>query len=73
MIAVIILSTVITNYLVVGTVNIYLVMIYLAIFKYGHMEVICLSVFLGMLGVYKHRKNFVRIKNGTEPTFRSTL
>jgi len=73
MIGVMILSTLITNYLVVGTINIYLVMIYLAIFKYGQVKVICLSIFLGILGIYKHRKNFVRIKNGTEPTFRSTL
>jgi len=73
MVAVIIASTIITNYLVVGTVNIYLVMIYLSIFKYQSMELIILSVFLGILGVYKHRMNFVRIKNGTEPTFRGTL
>tara|TARA_B100000959_G_C14854773_1_gene571646 strand:- start:250 stop:840 length:591 start_codon:yes stop_codon:yes gene_type:complete len=73
MVAVIIISTVITNYLVVGTVNIYLVMIYLAIFKYQSTEIMCLSILLGVLGVYKHRMNFVRIKNGTEPTFRGTL
>jgi len=73
MVAVIILSTVITNFLVVGTVNIYLVMIYLAIFKYQSVELIVLSTLLGILGVYKHRMNFIRIKNGTEPTFRGTL
>ena len=72
-IAVIIASTVITNFLVVGTVNIYLVMICLAVFKYQSVELIVLSVLLGILGVYKHRMNFVRIKNGTEPTFRGTL
>jgi len=73
MVAVIILSTVITNFLVVGTVNIYLVMIYLAVFKYQSVELIILSTLLGILGVYKHRMNFIRIKNGTEPTFRGTL
>ena len=73
MVGVIIASTVITNYLVIGTVNIYLVLMYLAIYKYGHSEIIYLALFLSILGIYKHRMNFVRIKNGTEPTFRGTL
>lgn len=73
MVAVIILSTVITNYLVIGTVNIYLVMIYLSIFKYQTIEITILSIFLAILGIYKHRANFIRIKQGTEPTFRGTL
>tara|TARA_Y100000588_G_C14143568_1_gene877298 strand:- start:80 stop:685 length:606 start_codon:yes stop_codon:yes gene_type:complete len=73
MLAVIILSTLITNYLVVGTVNIYLVLMYLALYKYTSPEILYVSLFLSILGIYKHRQNLVRIKNGTEPTFRSTL
>ena len=73
LIAVIILSTIITNYLVVGTVNIYLVMIYLAVFKYAQTEIIIMSILLGILGIYKHRMNFKRILDGSEPTFRGTL
>ena len=73
MVGVIIASTIITNYLVIGTINIYIVMICLAVFKYTHSEIICMALFLAMLGVYKHRKNLIQIKNGTEPTFRSTL
>ena len=73
MISVIILSTIITNYLVAGTVSIYLVMIYLAVFKYAQTEIIIMSVLLGILGIYKHRMNFKRILDGSEPTFRGTL
>ena len=73
MIATLMLSTIITNYLVVGTVNIYLVMIYLAVFKYGQTEIIIISVLLGIQGFYKHRMNFKRILDGSEPTFRGTL
>ena len=73
MIGVIIASTIITNYLVIGTINIYIVMVCLAVFKYAHAEIIYISIFLAALGVYKHRKNLIQIKNGTEPTFRSTL
>ena len=73
MLAVIILSTLITNYLVVGTVNIYLVLMYLALYKYTSPEILYVSLFLSILGIYKHRQNLVRIKNGTEPTFKSTL
>ena len=73
MLAVIISSTLITNYLVVGTINIYLVLMYLAIFKYTSPEILYVSLFLSILGIYKHRQNIVRIKNRTEPTFRSTL
>jgi glycerol-3-phosphate acyltransferase PlsY len=73
MLAVIISSTIITNYLVVGTINIYLMLMYLAIFKYTSPEILYVSLFLSILGIYKHRQNIVRIKNRTEPTFRSNL
>ena len=70
MIATLMLSTIITNYLVIGTVNIYLVMMYRSIFEYGSTEIIVASALLMVLGLYKHRKNFIRIVNGTEKTFR---
>jgi glycerol-3-phosphate acyltransferase PlsY len=73
MIGVLILSTIITNYLVAGTINIYLVMIYLAVFKYAQTEIIIISILLAILGIYKHRMNFKRILDGSEPTFRGTL
>ena len=73
LIGVIISSTIITNYLVTGTINIYLVMIYLAVFKYAQTEIIIMSVLLAILGIYMHRKNFKRILDGSEPTFRGTL
>ena len=74
MLGVIILSTLITNYLVVGTVNIYVVLMYVSIYKYtSSPEILYISIFLSILGIYKHRQNLIRIKNGTEPTFRSTL
>ena len=74
MLGVIISSTLITNYLVVGTINIYFVLMYLALYKYtASPEILYVSLFLSILGVYKHRQNLVRIKNKTEPTFRSTL
>tara|TARA_Y100001936_G_scaffold189177_1_gene187629 strand:- start:779 stop:1423 length:645 start_codon:yes stop_codon:yes gene_type:complete len=70
MILTLFLSTIITNYLVIGTVNIYLVMMYRAIFEYPSTEIIITSLFLMALGLYKHRKNFLGIMNGTEKTFR---
>ena len=73
MIAVMLLSSVITNYVVIGTVNIYIVMMCLAYFKYESYELLEISVFLGALSIYKHRMNFVRIMKGTEPTFRGNL
>ena len=73
-IPVIILSTLITNYLVVGTLNIYFVLMYLALYKYTTSpEILYASLFLTALGIYKHRHNLLRIKNRTEPTFRSSL
>jgi len=74
MVGVIILSTLITNYLVVGTLNIYFVLMYLALYKYTTSpEILYASLFLTVLGIYKHRHNLLRIKNRTEPTFRSSL
>lgn len=73
MVGIIILSTVATNYLVIGTVNIHLVMLYLAVFKYGNPGIIGIALFLTALSIFKHRENFKRIKNGTEPTFRGAL
>ena len=70
MILTLFLSTIITNYLVIGTVNIYLVMIYRSVFEYGSMEITILSALLMALGIYKHRMNFIGIYNGTESTFR---
>ena len=73
LIGIIISSTIITNYLVSGTVSIYLVMISLAVFKYAQTEIIIMSILLGALGIYKHRMNFKRVLDGSEPTFRGTL
>ena len=73
LIGVIISSTIITNYLVSGTVSIYLVMISLAVFKYAQTEIIIMSILLGALGIYKHRMYFIRVLDGSEPTFRGTL
>tara|TARA_B100000579_G_C22649686_1_gene765578 strand:+ start:346 stop:954 length:609 start_codon:yes stop_codon:yes gene_type:complete len=73
MTAVIIITTIVTNYLVIGTLNIHLVLVYLSFFKYGSIEIILISLFLTGLSIYKHRENFIRIKNGTEPTFRGAL
>ena len=70
---IIILSTVATNYLVIGTLNIHLVLVCLSFFKYESVEIIIASIFLTLLSIYKHRENFIRIKNGTEPTFRGAL
>lgn len=70
MILTLFLSTLVTNYLVMGTVNIYLVMIYRSVSEYGSMEITILSILLMALGVYKHRANFIGIYNGTEKTFR---
>ena len=70
MILTLFLSTIITNYLVIGTLNIYLVMMYRSIFEYGSTEIIVISALLMTLGLYKHRNNFIRIANGTEKTFR---
>ena len=73
MVVLIFLSMIITNYLVIGTLNIYIVLMCLSIFKYTSPEVLYISLFLSFLGIYKHRRNLLRVKNGTEPTFRSTL
>ena len=73
MVGVIILSTLITNYLVVGTMNIYLILMCLSLFKYTDPGVLYISILLSALGLYKHRMNLVRIKNKTEPTFRSSI
>ena len=73
MVAVIFSSMVITNYLVIGTVNNYIVLTALCVLKYQSPEVLGIALFLSALGIYKHRENLVRIKNGTEPTFRSNL
>ena len=73
MVGVIILSTIISNYLVVGVMNIYLVLMCLSLFKYTDPGVLYISIFLLVLSIYKHRMNFVRIKNKTETTFRSSL
>ena len=73
MVAVIFSSMVITNYLVIGTVNNYIVLTALCVLKYQSPEVLGIALFLSALGIYKQRKNLVRIKNGTEPTFRSNL
>ena len=73
MVAVIFSSMVITNYLVIGTVNNYIVLTALCLLKYTSPEVLGIALFLSILGIYKHRRNLVRIKNGTEPTFRSNL
>ncbi len=73
MVLVILSSMVISNYLVIGTVNNYIVLMLLCIFKYADPVVFGISLFLSVMGVYKHRQNLIRIKNGTEPTFRSNL
>ena len=73
MVGILILSTVVTNYLVVGTVNIHLAMLYLSVFKYNNIWIILVVIFLTALSVFKHWENFKRIKNGTEPTFRGAL
>ena len=70
MLLTIFLSTIITNYLVSGTVAIYIVMLYRAITEYGSMEITIVSILLMALGLYKHRTNFIGIYNGTESTFR---
>ena len=73
MIAVMLLSTIVSNYVVIGTVNIYIVIICLTYFKYESYELLGISVLLATLGIYKHRMNFVRIMKGTETTFRGNL
>ena len=70
MLLTIFLSTIITNYLVSGTVAIYIVMLYRAVTEYGSMEITIVSILLMALGLYKHRTNFIGIYNGTESTFR---
>ncbi len=73
MVGILILSTVVTNYLVVGTVNIHLTMLYLSVFKYDNIWIVVIVVLLTALSIFKHWENFVRIKNGTESTFRGAL
>ena len=46
MILLMLLSTIISNYVVIGTVNIYIVMICLAYFKYGSFDLVGISIFL---------------------------
>ena len=63
--------TVLTNYIVVGTVTVTLSSpIYLGVARQDWL--LCAIVFLASVIIwYKHRENFVRIRNGTEIGFRS--
>lgn len=63
----------ITDYMVLGTVGLMVVMIvYTGIY---HLDLIniSLALLLTAMSLYKHRKNFTQLKNGTEKHVKSTL
>ncbi len=63
----------ITDYMVLGTVGLLVVMIvYTGMY---HLDLVNMSLvlLLTVMSLYKHRKNFIRLKNGTEKHVKSTL
>jgi acyl phosphate:glycerol-3-phosphate acyltransferase len=70
--ATIILTTVITDYIAIGTIVMYLVAIILTFLNY---PVVCTMVIfiLTLLTINKHWNNLIKIKKGTEIGLRSTI
>ena len=70
--AVLVIVTVLTDYIVVGTVTtVVAVPVALGLFSQSVILPVILCVATGVI-LYKHRENFVRLRNGTEIGLRST-
>lgn len=71
--AVLIIITLLTNYIAIGAIVLYLSLpVLLLLYEYSLVPIL-LALFLLLVGFFKHYSNFIRIKNGTELKVLQTL
>jgi glycerol-3-phosphate acyltransferase PlsY len=68
----IILITIITNYIAIGTFAMYMINI-LLVFREFSLISFCISILLAVLGIYKHRHNYVNIMKKEEIGLRQVV
>lgn len=68
----IILITIITNYIAIGTFAMYMINI-LLVFREFSLISFCISILLAVLGIYKHRHNYVKIMKKEEIGLRQVV
>lgn len=70
---IIIIVTVASDYIFIGSISMFLTLpIILIIFKQSSISII-LSIFILILGIYKHKNNFISYKNKTEGGLKAAL
>lgn len=65
--------TIITDYIVVGTMVMLVILILYTIFFHPSIGTLTIVLILTIQSIYKHRINFIRIRNKEEKGFKSTL